>query len=80
MIQGVPDSTDGRLIGISENAGVNIVNKDRMWHYTEGVKNYSPIWKEHGIRIMALLLWFDAEGHRMKAPDYPGSIPYTLEL
>ena len=34
----VPDSTDGRLIGISENAGVNIVNKDRMWHYTEGVK------------------------------------------
>lgn len=82
MIQGVPDSTDGRLIGISENAGVNIVNKDRMWHYTEGVKNYSPIWKQHGIRIIPgpSSMWFDAEGHRMKAPDYPGfDTLHTLE-
>ena len=50
MIQGVPDSTDGRLIGISENAGVNIVNKDRMWHYTEGVKtivNLDSTWDSY---------------------------------
>ena len=49
---------------------VSILNKDRMWHYTEGVKNYSPIWKEHGIRIIPgpSSMWFDAEGHRMKAP------------
>lgn len=82
MIQGVPDSTDGRLIGISENAGVNIVNKDRMWHYTEGVKNHSPIWTQHGIRIIPgpSSMWFDAEGHRMSAPDYPGfDTLHTLE-
>lgn len=30
MIQGVPDSTDGHLIQVTEDAGANIVNKDRM--------------------------------------------------
>ncbi|MBF7015974.1 FAD-binding dehydrogenase [Staphylococcus durrellii] len=74
MIQGVPDSTDGLLINISEYAGVNVVNKDRMWHYTEGIKNHSPIWSNHGIRIIPgpSSLWFDAIGNRMTAPDYPG--------
>ena len=41
MIQGVPDSTDGHLIQVTEDAGANIVNKDRMWHYTEGIQNHS---------------------------------------
>ena len=55
MIQGVPDSTDGHLIQVTEDAGANIVNKDGMWHYTEGIQNHSPIWSNHGIRISFLV-------------------------
>lgn len=74
MIQGVPDSTDGKMIELSESLGVNIVNKDRMWHYTEGIHNHSPIWTEHGIRIIPgpSSIWLDATGNRMSAPDFPG--------
>ncbi|MEN3090481.1 MAG: FAD-binding dehydrogenase [Staphylococcus pseudoxylosus] len=82
MIQGVPDSTDGKAIEISENSGVNVVNKDRMWHYTEGIQNHSPIWNKHGIRITPgpSSLWFDARGNRLKSPDYPGfDTLHTLE-
>ena len=76
MIQGVPDSTDGHLIQVTEDAGANIVNKDRMWHYTEGIQNHSPIWSNHGIRIIPgpSSMWFDATGKRMAAPDYPDLI------
>lgn len=82
MIQGVPDSTDGKMLKISEDAGVRLVNKDRMWHYTEGIKNHSPIWNNHGIRIIPgpSSMWFDAEGNRFEAPDYPGfDTLHTLE-
>lgn len=74
MIQGVPDSTDGKMIELSETLGVNIVNKDRMWHYTEGIHNHSPIWSKHGIRIIPgpSSIWLDAKGNRMSAPDFPG--------
>lgn len=74
MIQGVPDSTDGKMIELSESLGVNIVNKDRMWHYTEGIHNHSPIWTKHGIRIIPgpSSIWLDAKGNRMSAPDFPG--------
>ena len=27
------------------------INRDRMWHYTEGIRNWNPIWPNHGIRI-----------------------------
>ena len=80
--QGVPDSTDGHLIQVTEDAGANIVNKDRMWHYTEGIQNHSPIWSNHGIRIIPgpSSMWFDATGKRMAAPDYPGfDTLHTLE-
>jgi predicted oxidoreductase len=45
-----------------------------MWHYTEGIQNWNPIWKRHGIRILPgpSSLWFDAEGRRMQAPNFPG--------
>ncbi len=45
-----------------------------MWHYTEGVKNFDPIWPSHGIRILPgpSSLWFDAEGNRFPAPCMPG--------
>ncbi|UEX90208.1 FAD-binding dehydrogenase [Staphylococcus ratti] len=82
MIQGVPDSTDGKLLEISERSGIQLVNKDRMWHYTEGVQNHTPIWNNHGIRIIPgpSSMWFTATGQRMQAPDYPGfDTLHTLE-
>ena len=38
---GVPDHVDGRMLAITEAAGGNIINRDRMWHYTEGIENWS---------------------------------------
>lgn len=47
---------------------------DRMWHYTEGIKNWNPVWKRHGIRILPgpSSLWFDAKGKRFPAPNFSG--------
>jgi uncharacterized protein len=74
MIRGVPAHVDGRMLEITENAGGNIVNRDRMWHYTEGIKNWDPIWPEHAIRIIPgpSSLWLDATGRRLPAPFFPG--------
>ena len=74
MLSGVPDYVDGRMLGITEAAGGNVINRDRMWHYTEGVTNYAPIWSRHGIRIIPgpSSLWFDALGKRLPAPLFPG--------
>jgi hypothetical protein len=52
MISGVPAHVDGRMIGIAEGAGANVVNRDRMWHYVEGIHNWDPIWPDHAIRII----------------------------
>ncbi|ROO84692.1 hypothetical protein EDD29_2219 [Actinocorallia herbida] len=74
MVTGVPAHVDGRMLAIAEAAGGRIVNRDRMWHYTEGLRNWDPIWANHGIRILPgpSSLWFDAEGRRFGAPDLPG--------
>ncbi|MEP3786997.1 FAD-binding dehydrogenase [Ascidiaceihabitans sp.] len=74
MIAGVPAHVDGRMIGISEAAGGDVINGDRMWHYTEGVKNWNPIWPSHGIRILPgpSSMWFDATGNRFAPPNLPG--------
>ncbi|MFG2421397.1 FAD-binding dehydrogenase [Streptomyces sp. NPDC048448] len=74
MVTGVPAHVDGRMLGITEAAGGRIVNPDRMWHYTEGLRNYDPIWANHGIRILPgpSSMWFDATGKRFSAPDLPG--------
>ncbi|MEC1524260.1 FAD-binding dehydrogenase [Neobacillus niacini] len=74
MISGVPDHVDGRMLSITENAGGRIVNRDRMWHYTEGIKNWNPIWSNHGIRILPgpSSIWLDAKGKRFQAPNFPG--------
>jgi predicted oxidoreductase len=74
MITGVPAYVDGRMLEIAEAAGVRLVNKDRMWHYTEGVQNWDPIWPDHGIRILPgpSSMWFDARGRRLPAPGLPG--------
>lgn len=74
MVAGVPDHVDGRMIAITEAAGGNVINRDRMWHYVEGIKNYAPIWTAHGIRIIPgpSSLWADARGRRLPAPLFPG--------
>lgn len=74
MISGVPAHVDGRMIEIAEAAGCAVINRDRMWHYTEGLRNHDPIWPMHGIRILPgpSPLWFDAYGKRMEAPAMPG--------
>ncbi|WP_417410108.1 FAD-binding dehydrogenase [Hoeflea sp.] len=74
MISGVPAHVDGRMIAITEAAGGRVINADRMWHYTEGVKNWNPIWPNHGIRILPgpSSMWFDATGNRLKPPCLPG--------
>ncbi|MDB5549215.1 MAG: Fumarate reductase/succinate dehydrogenase flavoprotein [Tardiphaga sp.] len=75
MISGVPDHVDGRMIGITEAAGAKLINRDRMWHYVEGIKNFDPIWPRHGIRILPgpSSMWFDATGQRLPSPLFPGS-------
>ena len=74
MITGVPAYVDGRMLDIAAEAGVRLVNRDRMWHYTEGVQNWSPIWPDHAIRILAgpSSMWFDALGRRLPEPYLPG--------
>jgi predicted oxidoreductase len=74
MISGVPAHVDGRMLAIAEAAGARLVNTDRMWHYTEGIVNWDPIWPLHGIRILPgpSSMWFDAVGHRLPAPNFPG--------
>jgi predicted oxidoreductase len=75
MISGVPEHVDGRMIGITEAAGARLINRDRMWHYVEGLRNWSPIWPRHGIRILPgpSSMWFDATGKRLPSPLFPGS-------
>jgi uncharacterized protein len=75
MLAGVPAHVDGRMMTIAETAGARLINRDRMWHYVEGVRNYAPIWPNHGIRILPgpSSLWFDAIGDRLPSPLYPGN-------
>lgn len=68
MIAGVPAHVDGRMLAITETAGANLVNKDRMWAYVEGIHNWDPVWPDHAIRILPgpSSMWFDADGHRLR--------------
>src|SRR5947209_845461 len=74
MLSGVPDHVDGRMVAICREAGVRIINPDRMWHYTEGIENWNPIWTRHGIRVLPgpSPLWLDATGKRLPVPLFPG--------
>ncbi|WP_277212923.1 FAD-binding dehydrogenase [Isoptericola croceus] len=74
MLSGVPDSTDGLMLGHAADAGAALVHEDRMWHYPEGIANHSPVWTNHGIRILPgpSSLWLDADGGRLPAPLFPG--------
>ncbi|MFE5842441.1 FAD-binding dehydrogenase [Streptomyces niveus] len=74
MLSGVPAHVDGLMLGITERAGAHHINRDRMWHYTEGIENWNPIWARHGIRILPgpSSLWLDARGRRLPVPLFPG--------
>ncbi|MER6124969.1 FAD-binding dehydrogenase [Streptomyces sp. NPDC001795] len=74
MVSGVPAHVDGKMLGIAEEAGARLINRDRMWHYTEGLQNWNPIWDNHGIRILPgpSSLWLDARGRRLPVPLFPG--------
>jgi predicted oxidoreductase len=74
VVTGVPAYVDGRMLDIAGAAGVRLVNRDRMWHYTEGLRNFDPIWPDHGIRVLPgpSSIWLDALGRRLPAPYLPG--------
>jgi hypothetical protein len=74
LLSGVPAHVDGRMLLATQEAGGNVINGDRMWHYTEGVANHSPVWSRHGIRILPgpSSLWLDATGTRLPVPLFPG--------
>jgi predicted oxidoreductase len=74
LLSGVPAHVDGLMLGIAEAAGAHLINGDRMWHYTEGIENWNPIWAKHGIRILPgpSSLWLDATGKRLPVPLFPG--------
>lgn len=74
MVCGVPHHVDGLLLDKTAETGARLINTDRMWHYTEGLRNWNPIWPNHGIRILPgpSSLWLDARGNRLPAPCLPG--------
>jgi predicted oxidoreductase len=74
LISGVPDHVDGLMLGVTERAGGRLINADRMWHYPEGIRNHTPVWTGHGIRILSgpSPLWLDADGVRLPPPLFPG--------
>ena len=74
MLSGVPAHVDGRMLAITERTGARLINRDRMWHYVEGIANYAPVWAKHGIRILPgpSSVWLDAEGTRLPVPLFPG--------
>ena len=74
MLCGVPAHVDGRMLDIAESAGARLINRDRMWHYVEGVRNWNPFWPNHAIRILPgpSSLWLDARGNRLPGPLWPG--------
>ncbi len=74
MLSGVPEHVDGRMLAIAEATGAAVINQDRMWHYTEGITNWNPVWPQHGIRILPgpSSMWLDARGQQLPGPLYPG--------
>jgi len=74
MLSGVPRHVDGLLQQSVHSAGARLINPDRMWHYTEGLRNWNPIWPSHGIRILPgpSSLWLDPTGKRLPFPHVPG--------
>ncbi|MBZ9711846.1 FAD-binding dehydrogenase [Deinococcus multiflagellatus] len=75
MVSGVPRHVDGAMQEAVRSAGARLINPDRMWHYTEGLRNWNPVWPNHGIRILPgpSSLWLDPTGRRLPFPHFPGA-------
>jgi uncharacterized protein len=75
MLSGVPVHVDGLLQQAVSDAGAHLIHADRMWHYTEGLRNWNSIWPNHGIRILPgpSSLWLDPTGKRLPFPHIPGA-------
>ncbi len=75
MLSGVPEHVDGLLQQELARTGARLINPDRMWHYTEGLRNWNAIWPKHGIRILPgpSSLWLDPSGKRLPYPNIPGA-------
>jgi uncharacterized protein len=75
MLSGVPEHVDGLLQQELVVSGARLINPDRMWHYTEGVRNWNSIWPRHGIRLLPgpSSLWLDPSGNRLPFPNIPGA-------
>ena len=74
LLSGVPPHVDGLLQQAVHETGASLINADRMWHYTEGLRNWNPIWPGHGIRILSgpSSVWLDPGGRRLPFPHVPG--------
>ncbi|WP_189092446.1 FAD-binding dehydrogenase [Deinococcus ruber] len=74
MVSGVPRHVDGYMREVTQRAGGHVINADRMWHYTEGLRNWNPVWENHGIRVLPgpSSLWLGPSGVRLPFPNYPG--------
>jgi predicted oxidoreductase len=74
MLCGVPASVDGQMLATAAAAGGAVINRDRMWHYVEGIENWNAIWPRHGVRVLSgpSSIWLDACGNRLPAPLFPG--------
>ena len=75
MVSGVPEHVDGLLQQSVHASGARLINRDRMWHYTEGIRNWNSIWPNHGIRILPgpSSLWLSPTGERLPFPNIPGA-------
>ena len=75
MVSGVPQHVDGAMQEAVKDAGARVINPDRMWHYTEGLRNWNPVWPNHGIRILPgpSSLWLTPTGERLPFPHLPGA-------
>ena len=78
MLSGVPRHVDGLLQQQVVAQGGSLINPDRMWHYTEGVRNWDPVWPRHAIRILPgpSSLWLGPGGQRLPFPHIPGASSY----
>lgn len=78
MISGVPQHVDGLLQQQVAAQGAHLINPDRMWHYTEGLRNWNPIWPMHAIRVLPgpSSLWLNPKGERLPFPHIPGASTY----
>lgn len=78
LLSGVPRHVDGLLQQQVAAQGARLINPDRMWHYTEGVRNWDPVWPRHAIRILPgpSSLWLGPSGKRLPFPHIPGASTY----